>query len=522
MSTRQPDEYPKSTIELLLHPDRDKLIESLFELKRALENAVVVKDGVKYPLRLSPHNAVVDLDAPVGEGSVGTVIPPVLELTVDDVNDELEIAITLTDTYDAIHLERGTDGIAFTPLITLAGDATSHVDDTVLADGTEYFYRARGVRSEKLSLYSNVVSGALTVAAGSDLIGWGENGNSQLGDGLTTDLTSPTTLQTPTDFVKVVCGSAVLGGAGFSIGLKADGTIWSVGANNSGQLGHGNTTPLSTWTKIGTDTNWADVAAGRAFAVARKTTGAIYSWGEGGDRALGHGNQTDQLSPLQIGVATDWAFINAGHFNTVAIKTDNTLYVCGRGAQGQIGDGNNTSTATLTQVAGTTWLRAYPCNEAVFGIKTDGTAHGWGYNGDGQLGLGSGSSTNYSTPEPIGAGTNWKAFSGGELFNAATKTDDTLWVTGLSTDGALGLGATTQVLDWTQITGTDWDYPKCGISSTMALKTSGTVFGTGLNSSGQLGVGDTTARTAFTQSGVATGYTYLDAGFFHVLALKTP
>ena len=40
--------------------------------------------------------------------------------------------------------------------------------------------------------------------------------------------------------------------------------------------------------------------------VAVKTDGTLWSWGRSDKGQLGHGNTTDRCSPVQIGSLTDW------------------------------------------------------------------------------------------------------------------------------------------------------------------------------------------------------------------------
>jgi alpha-tubulin suppressor-like RCC1 family protein len=51
------------------------------------------------------------------------------------------------------------------------------------------------------------------------------------------------------------------------VAIKTDGTLWSWGANNVGQLGLGNTTYYSSPKQIGGLTNWLYVASGYNHAL---------------------------------------------------------------------------------------------------------------------------------------------------------------------------------------------------------------------------------------------------------------
>jgi alpha-tubulin suppressor-like RCC1 family protein len=87
----------------------------------------------------------------------------------------------------------------------------------------------------------------------------------------------------------------------FVLFIKNDGTLWAVGKNNYGQLGDGTTTDRTTPIQIGTDTNWENVVAGYDSGIARKSNGEVYVWGlngEGGN--LGLGDTANKLSPTRL------------------------------------------------------------------------------------------------------------------------------------------------------------------------------------------------------------------------------
>jgi alpha-tubulin suppressor-like RCC1 family protein len=60
-----------------------------------------------------------------------------------------------------------------------------------------------------------------------------------------------------------------------TIALKTDGTLWSWGANERGQLGENDRVYRSSPVQVGTDTNWYDIASEgsgiqpTSFAIAR-------------------------------------------------------------------------------------------------------------------------------------------------------------------------------------------------------------------------------------------------------------
>jgi hypothetical protein len=87
--------------------------------------------------------------------------------------------------------------------------------------------------------------------------------------------------------------------------LKTDGTLWAWGDNSSGQLGDGTTTNKSSPTQVGTVTNWSTISAGDSHTVAIKTDGTLWAWGDNSRGQLGDGTTTNRLSPVQLGVTAE-------------------------------------------------------------------------------------------------------------------------------------------------------------------------------------------------------------------------
>jgi alpha-tubulin suppressor-like RCC1 family protein len=88
--------------------------------------------------------------------------------------------------------------------------------------------------------------------------------------------------------------------------LKNDGTLWAWGKNNYGQLGQGNTTNYSSPVQIGSLTTWSYISILSTSGFAIKTDGTLWAWGNGRGGVLGQGNTTDYSSPVQVGALTTW------------------------------------------------------------------------------------------------------------------------------------------------------------------------------------------------------------------------
>ena len=268
-----------------------------------------------------------------------------------------------------------------------------------------------------------------------------------------------------TTWSKVAAG--IIGDANAAI--KTDGTLWTWGHNNYGQLGQGNITNLSSPVQVGAGTNWSEIAIGN-FAVAVKTDGTLYAWGYNGSGNLGVGDTTRLSSPVQIGALTTWSKITIGAAHCLALKTDGTLWAWGSSFNGQLGQGNTTNYSSPVQVGAlTTWSKvgAAPSNGSA-ALNTSGQLFTWGRNSEGQLGLGD--TTQRNSPVQVGALTNWAKIEGGSNCFAAIKTDGTLWGWGSNNNGQLGQGNTTTPINSPVQVGALTNWLKVAISNhTLAL-----------------------------------------------------
>ncbi|AZB10810.1 T9SS C-terminal target domain-containing protein [Chryseobacterium sp. G0162] len=311
----------------------------------------------------------------------------------------------------------------------------------------------------------------------------------------------------------------------FSAGIKADGTLWTWGSNQYGQLGDGTTIGRTAPMQIGTANNWSKVVTGDSFTVALKTDGTLWAWGSNFWGQLGDGTTIDKLSPIQIGTATNWKSISAGSSsaNMVALKTDGTLWAWGNNQYGQLGDGTTIGRNVPTKIGtATNWVTIGSGDVFTFAIKSNGTLWAWGYNANGQLG--DGTTTNRNVPTQIGTGTNWKTVDGGNTHTAAVKTDGTLWAWGSNYNGKLGDGTTTNRVIPTQIgTAANWLNVSLGSYFTVATRTDGTLWAWGNNFFGVLGNGTnvSTDATSPVQVGSSSDNVSVSAGFYHVLVKNT-
>jgi alpha-tubulin suppressor-like RCC1 family protein len=334
---------------------------------------------------------------------------------------------------------------------------------------------------------------------GDELWTWGYGDNGRLGNGATTgNFSTPlTTFAGGTNWKQVSAGSV------HTTAIKTDGTLWTWGSGDSGQLGNAGYTVRSTpVTTFAGGTNWKQVSSGFGsyHTTAIKTDGTLWTWGRGYSGQLGNANATNRSTPITtFAGGTNWKQVSSVGYCTAAIKTDGTLWLWGSESFGELGNGivtGNTSTPVTTFAGGTNWKQVSCGYSHTAAVKTDGTLWTWGYGYAGQLG--NANNTDRSTPvTTFAGGTNWKQVSCGFYHTTAIKTDGTLWTWGTGTSGQLGNANNTDRS--TPVTtfagGTNWKQVSCGVNYITAIKTDGTLWIWGSGVSGKLGNANNTDRS---------------------------
>ena len=297
---------------------------------------------------------------------------------------------------------------------------------------------------------------------------------------------------------------------------KAYGTVYTWGFNDVGQLGNGNNNYANSNVPVAVNTSGVlsgktitQVGAGERHSIALASDGTVYTWGNNDYGQLGNGNNIQSNVPVAVntsGVLSGKTItqIGAGQYHSIALASDGTVYTWGYNNYGQLGNGDNTdsnvpvavttsgvlSGKTITKVAG-------GANHSI-ALASDGTVYTWGFNEVGQLG--NGDYTDSNVPVAVStsgvlSGKTITQVAAGEVHSIALASDGTVYTWGYNYYGQLGNGNNTNsnvpvaVTTSGALSGKTITQVACGGNYSIALASDGTVYTWGFNHYGQLGNG---------------------------------
>jgi alpha-tubulin suppressor-like RCC1 family protein len=287
----------------------------------------------------------------------------------------------------------GTYGNTFALLAGGTVTATGSEEHGALGDG-----QSSGTRF--IPAFVSGLAGVTGIAAGEDHFGlallsngtvmaWGLNQFGELGLGSTVEEDVPVPLPGIGQAV------AVAAGCFDSYILLANGQVESVGRNQHGQLGDGaspSEQPLSATPVVvkGLQSVVA-IAPGCETVYALRADGTVWSWGAGEHGQLGDGAAplAAQTTPVQVkGLAGVLAIAGAREAG-FALLSGGTVAAWGYNTTGELGDGTDEERKEPIIVPGIAGARAIgAASQDGYAVLADGSLWGWGQNEHGELGDG--------------------------------------------------------------------------------------------------------------------------------------
>lgn len=305
---------------------------------------------------------------------------------------------------------------------------------------------------------------------------WGRNDCGQLGNGTTEDSAIP--VKVMDDVVSVACGD------NFTAAIKKDGTLWTWGDNQWGQLGDGTRTNATAPMQV--LDNVAAVGCGEHHAAAVKKDGSLWTWGTTiwtskftFSRELGGKETTGRLIPDKV--MDDVLGVSCGYFFTYALKFDGTLCYA---------NGKKVMENVISMAAGT---------QQNIAVQADGSLWSWGSSVYGELGDGE------IRQEDVGLrkikNDSMAVAACGSNHSAAITADGTLYMWGRGSAGQIGNGSTAFTNTRPLAVMNNVESVCGGDEHTVVLKKDGSVWACGSNEYGQLGTGGKESQSSFVQIG---------------------
>jgi hypothetical protein len=255
----------------------------------------------------------------------------------------------------------------------------------------------------------------------------------------------------------------VAAGIEFTVAIKTNGTMWAWGANTNGQLCMAGSVDRLVPTQVGTATTWStahrDVLSASFHGImAIRTDGSLWGCGHNESGALGVGH-TSLVTTMtrEITNATNWARVQTNRLNSVGIKTNGTLWTTGNNVYGQLG--RTCSAAPCNRfgqesTGATNWIRAVYGGFHLNALRSDGRIWSVGYDDAGVLWTGVIQSRPTWVQSP---GTDFVDLGVTYYSSLALKLNGSRWGTGSNDNLYLGLGVTTPGLVSDGATGPRFD-----------------------------------------------------------------
>jgi alpha-tubulin suppressor-like RCC1 family protein len=303
--------------------------------------------------------------------------------------------------------------------------------------------------------------------------------------------------------------------------LLTNGTVYAWGLGSDGQLGDGGTSNSTTPVQVQfpSGVKIASIATDVSpynSALAIDTTGHAWGWGLNGGGEFCLGNTTEHLTPVKLPFSDVTTL--AGAADHATYDADGTVYSCGSNQYGELGDGTTTSSTTPVKVTGlddalvTTLVAAWGDTGA---LLSNGHYYDWGYNAGGQVGNDGTTSAEAPYLVRLPAAVTVAAQGGSLASNGQTivlLANGSLYAWGNGMYYQLGNGVKGNKESPVKITppaGVAYTALACGGSTCYGISRSGAVWAWGNNPVGQ--VGDGTTTTAEHPVKVETGATGISA-----------
>jgi alpha-tubulin suppressor-like RCC1 family protein len=275
-------------------------------------------------------------------------------------------------------------------------------------------------------------------------------------------------------------------GADHSLVLRSDGSVWSFGSNQFGQLGlpQGTSSPVPV--QISGLPPIVNVVAGANHSLVLDNTGAIWAFGSDATGQLGiGGNLSPRFAPVMIPTLSSVVDIAAGVDFSVAVLSDGTLWAWGNNQFLQLGNPGpqRTTPIIVPKSPGFFATDVSAGGRTAMARSNNGLVIAWGANGNSQIAPGGG-----FVPSGGTIASNVQSMAVGDSHVLLLGNNGTVAARGLGTSGQLGNGNASSSSVFVTVPGLSGVQDiAAGAAHSAAVLEDGSIWTWGSNSRNQLG-----------------------------------
>jgi alpha-tubulin suppressor-like RCC1 family protein len=358
--------------------------------------------------------------------------------------------------FDGVQCSNDTSGLLFASGEDVLGQLG---DSSVGADYQELTpINPSSTQGEKILMVAVGDRFSILLRSNNTVWSTGYNLYNQLGDGTGSNQPVPVPVLGIPGSAKI---EQICAGQYNAAALDSTGRVYIWGYNVNANLGQGNTV-ASTIAKIvnGVLTNEVvvQISCGNQHTVVLTRNGTVFTWGFNNYGQVGDGSAATRSSPVQIYMDVFLykrrvSQVCAGYQHTLALVDDGTIYGWGDNQYYELGATAPTYSYTPIPLVGTAFgllngkkFVQISCSNSLtsFALDANGTVYSWGYGASGQVGNGVGTANNL--PQRILSSVKVSALFTGSNTAAALTNTSLLYIWGRNANGEIGDNTLTNAL----------------------------------------------------------------------------